>query len=128
MPVDKLPLSGKVALITGAASGIGAAVARRFAAEGAQVILTARTVAGLEEVDDAIRRADGGVGPNGEVELRFDLPLPGRGLTEARGRVFRDLTAHPWAGMPVLVQLRAVEGRGRPGDSEAGPIVRPERI
>ena len=60
MPVDKLPLSGKVALITGASRGIGAAVARRFAAEGAQVILTARTVAGLEEVDDAIRRADGG--------------------------------------------------------------------
>ncbi len=53
-------LEGRIALITGASRGIGAAVARRFAAEGAQVILTARTVAGLEEVDDAIRHASGG--------------------------------------------------------------------
>jgi NAD(P)-dependent dehydrogenase (short-subunit alcohol dehydrogenase family) len=44
-------------MITGASRGIGAAVAKRFAAEGAQVILVARTVGGLEEVDDAIRAA-----------------------------------------------------------------------
>ena len=52
-------LSNKIALITGASRGIGAAVATRFAAEGAQVILTARTVGGLEAVDDAIRAAGG---------------------------------------------------------------------
>jgi NAD(P)-dependent dehydrogenase (short-subunit alcohol dehydrogenase family) len=48
-------LTGKIALITGASRGIGAAVATRFAAEGAQVIVTARTVGGLEAVDDTIR-------------------------------------------------------------------------
>lgn len=53
-------LKGRVALITGASRGIGAAVAKRFAAEGAHVILTARTVGGLEEVDDAIRKAGHG--------------------------------------------------------------------
>lgn len=53
-------LAGRVALITGASRGIGAAVAKRFAAEGAQVILTARTVGGLEEVDDQIRKAGHG--------------------------------------------------------------------
>lgn len=51
-------LGGRIALITGASRGIGAAVAKRFAAEGAHVILTARTVGGLEEVDDAIRKMD----------------------------------------------------------------------
>ncbi len=52
-------LAGRIALITGASRGIGAAVAKRFAAEGAHVILTARDVKGLEETDDAIRSAGG---------------------------------------------------------------------
>ena len=52
-------LEGRIALITGASRGIGAAVAKRFAAEGAHLILTARTVGGLEEVDDAVRAAGG---------------------------------------------------------------------
>lgn len=52
-------LAGRVAVITGASRGIGAAVARLFAAQGAHVVLIARTTGGLEEVDDAIR-ADGG--------------------------------------------------------------------
>jgi len=52
-------LTGRIAVITGASRGIGAAVAKRFAAEGAHVVLIARTVGGLEEVDDAIRQAGG---------------------------------------------------------------------
>jgi NAD(P)-dependent dehydrogenase (short-subunit alcohol dehydrogenase family) len=52
-------LKNRIALITGASRGIGQAVAIRFAREGAQVIATARDVAGLEATDDAIR-AQGG--------------------------------------------------------------------
>ncbi len=52
-------LSGKIALVSGASRGIGAAVAKRYAKEGAHVILTARTVGALEEVDDAIQAAGG---------------------------------------------------------------------
>jgi len=52
-------LNDRIVLVTGASRGIGAAVAKRFAAEGAHLVLTARTVGGLEEVDDAIKEISG---------------------------------------------------------------------
>lgn len=56
---DTLPLFGKLALVTGASRGIGAATAEALAAAGAHVILTARTSGGLEEVEDRIHQAGG---------------------------------------------------------------------
>jgi NAD(P)-dependent dehydrogenase (short-subunit alcohol dehydrogenase family) len=51
--------SGRVAFVTGASRGIGAAVAVELARAGLHVVITARTQGGLEETDDAIRAAGG---------------------------------------------------------------------
>ncbi len=53
------PLAGRLALVTGASRGIGAATAVALAAQGAHVVLTARTAGGLEEVETAIHDAGG---------------------------------------------------------------------
>jgi NAD(P)-dependent dehydrogenase (short-subunit alcohol dehydrogenase family) len=60
-PAGSLPaaLSGRIALITGASRGIGAATALALARAGAHVVAVARTVGGLEELDDAVRTAGG---------------------------------------------------------------------
>jgi len=52
-------LAGKIALVTGASRGIGAAVAQAYAQAGAHVLLVARKIALLEEVDDQIRKLGG---------------------------------------------------------------------
>lgn len=54
-----MALEGKLALVTGASRGIGAATALALAKDGAHVVLTARTVKGLESVEDAIHAAGG---------------------------------------------------------------------
>ncbi len=52
-------LVDKVALITGASRGIGAAVAKRFAQEGAHVILISRNISELKQIDDQIKEFGG---------------------------------------------------------------------
>lgn len=55
MPNRKI-LDGRVALITGASRGIGRAVAKHFAEQGAHVIVTARSQGALEDLDDELQR------------------------------------------------------------------------
>jgi NAD(P)-dependent dehydrogenase (short-subunit alcohol dehydrogenase family) len=54
------PLADRIALVTGASRGIGFATALALARAGAHIVAVARTVGGLEELDDAIRNACGG--------------------------------------------------------------------
>jgi NAD(P)-dependent dehydrogenase (short-subunit alcohol dehydrogenase family) len=56
---DTKPFDGKLALVTGASRGIGAATAEALAAAGAHVILTARGGAALEQVEERIHAAGG---------------------------------------------------------------------
>lgn len=92
-------LEGRIALVTGASRGLGAAVAKRFAAEGAHVIATARTVGGLEEIDDAIRAA-GGSATLVPLDLR-----DGPGIDRLGGKV-----AERWGKLDILVGNAGVLG------------------
>lgn len=56
---DPQPLASRIALVTGASRGIGYATALALARAGAHVVAAARTVGGLEELDDAIKSAGG---------------------------------------------------------------------
>ncbi len=53
------PLTDRIALVTGVSRGIGAALALHLAEAGAHIVAVARTVGGLEELDDKIRAAGG---------------------------------------------------------------------
>ena len=59
MTESSKPFDGKLALVTGASRGIGAATAEALAAAGAHVILTARSAAPLEQVEERIHQAGG---------------------------------------------------------------------
>jgi NAD(P)-dependent dehydrogenase (short-subunit alcohol dehydrogenase family) len=53
------PLADRIALVTGASRGIGAALALHLAEAGAHIVAVARTVGGLEELDDKIKAMGG---------------------------------------------------------------------
>lgn len=66
-------LAGKVAIVTGASRGIGGAVVRRYAKEGAKVVLASRSPQGLREVAKSIKEGGGEVLPVGcDVSIEQD--------------------------------------------------------
>jgi len=67
-------LAGRVAVVTGASTGIGAGLAAMLAAEGARVVLAARHAAGVEQVAEGIRR-DGGTAVPVVTDLTDDDSL-----------------------------------------------------
>ena len=96
---DTKPFDGKLALVTGASRGIGAATAEALAAAGAHVILTARTSSALEEVEDRIH-ADGGAATIAPMDLTEGEHI--NKLAEA--------VAQRWGSLDVLILNAAMLG------------------
>lgn len=92
-------LKDKLALVTGASRGIGAALAEALAAEGAHVILTARTADALEAVEDRIHAAGGSA-----TIAPLDLTAPD-GVAKLAAAV-----AGRWQALDLLVLNAAMLG------------------
>ena len=92
--------TGKLALVTGASRGIGAATAEALAREGAHVVLTARNAAGLEAVEDRIHAAGGAA-----TIAPMDLD---RAATASPGSPRR--SAGRWDALDILVLNAAMLG------------------
>ena len=105
-------LEGRVALITGASRGIGAALALELARLGAQCVLIARTQGGLEEVDDAIRAASGlpaTLLPFDLQKAEEDIDMIGPSIVERFGRL--DILVHNAGALNKLTPVAHIEPR-----------------
>ena len=96
---DSKPCAGKIALVTGASRGIGAATAEALAEAGAHVILVARTSTALEEVEERIHQAGGSA-----TIAPLDL-TQGEGIGKLAAAV-----AERWKKVDILVLNAAMLG------------------
>ncbi|GAB3492182.1 SDR family NAD(P)-dependent oxidoreductase [Amycolatopsis cihanbeyliensis] len=104
-PADTIPperLAGKVAVITGAGTGIGAATARRFAAEGAAVVLTGRR-------EEPLHAAAEGLGERA-------LCVPADVTDAAAVRGVRDAALDRFGGLDIVVANAGGHGVGAATD------------
>lgn len=104
------PLAGRLALVTGASKGIGAATARALAAAGAHVILVARTARDLEAVEQAIFEA-GGQATIAPVDLAEPEAISRLAVAIAGRWDALDILVINAAVLPVLTPVWQIEPR-----------------
>ena len=103
------PLSGKIALVTGASRGIGRASALALAKAGAQVVAVARTEGGLTELDDEIRAATGQSATLVPLDIADGDALDGLGLALHRRFGRLDLLVHAAAILGPMTPVSHIE-------------------
>lgn len=93
-------LKGKTALITGGGSGIGAAIARRFAAEGAKIVITGRRL-------DALNKTLEGMSPDMAKAVSGDV-----GVVEDAERMVKEAVAFGGGKLDILVNNAGIDPAG----------------
>src|SRR5262245_7128565 len=92
-----LDLTGRIAVVTGASRGIGYNIAKQMAAAGAHVVAVARTVGGLEELDDEIKAERARTGKGDATLVPLDLTdMPG--IDRLGGAIYER-----WGKLDILV-------------------------
>jgi NAD(P)-dependent dehydrogenase (short-subunit alcohol dehydrogenase family) len=99
-----LDLTGRTALVTGASRGIGYFIAKQMAAAGAHVIAVARTVGGLEELDDEIKAEHAKTGKGEATLVPLDL-ADMEGIDRLGGAIHER-----WGKLDILVANAGVLG------------------
>jgi NAD(P)-dependent dehydrogenase (short-subunit alcohol dehydrogenase family) len=106
---ESLPLSGKIAVVTGASRGIGRAAALALAKAGAHVVAVARTEGGLTEFDDEVRAATGEPATLVPLDISDGDALDGLGLAlfQRFGRI--DILVHAAAILGPMTPVSHIE-------------------
>jgi NAD(P)-dependent dehydrogenase (short-subunit alcohol dehydrogenase family) len=108
---DERAFEGRIALVTGASRGIGAATAQTLAAAGAHVVLTARKAKDLEAVEEAIHQA-GGTATIAPMDLTESDSIArlANAISERWGRL--DILVINAAVLPSLTPVTQIEQKG----------------
>ncbi|NKB58228.1 MAG: TIGR02302 family protein [Alphaproteobacteria bacterium] len=88
-----------------------------------RLVYTASDDYGLVSITATIKRSD----VTAKESISYEIPLSGANLKQAKGDNFRDLTPHPWAGLPVHLTLVATDAAGQRGESDTVSFRLPER-